>query len=508
MELIEGSFLLRWMVRLLPVLYEKYRQSATYRVLSGLWSRVRSGGVWRFCTRPSALDQRLGESVLLRGALWCLNLPSELLHRLYRKNPALCDGSRLLTLSEHGPLALLCCMAFAMLVTPNPRWNNLYGLAFAGAELLLFWISGMRNPRRRFRLEGIPVWLVIFLLLRVLSAFWSRVPAESLRFVGFAVTSAVVLLVTVNTVETEKQLMALLCAIAAGMAVNTLYAVYQRITGVRVDRALTDVILNAGMPGRVFSFFENPNSYANLLVLFVPLLAVLPLSEKRTLPRLALLLLPLIGLLALVMTYSRSAWIACAASIFLLVLLLRPRYAPLLVVLGMLLFPILPKNITNRILTAFMGDTSVASRGFIYSGALAVIAAAPLLGAGLGTAAARHAVYLAGGYALFTTSYAHAHDIYLQICMESGVPALLSFLLALLYVFQGGVRAARLPGASPRLRRLCAGFAAGLFASQLFGITDYAWSYPRVMVLYWLFAGLMLAAARLARKQDREREDL
>ena len=31
----------------------------------------------------------------------------------------------------------------------------------------------------------------------------------------------------------------------------------------------------------------------------------------------------------------------------------------------------------------------------------------------------------------------------------------------------------------------------------LFGLTDYIWSYPRIMLLYWLLFGLMAAAVKL-----------
>src|SRR5699024_8404156 len=86
-----------------------------------------------------------------------------------------------------------------------------------------------------------------------------------------------------------KQLKVLLCFLWLALMLTSLYAVYQGIVGVEVDLSLTDTELNAGMPGRVYSTFENPNNYAELIVMLVPFAAALALSEKKIWLRICLL---------------------------------------------------------------------------------------------------------------------------------------------------------------------------------------------------------------------------
>ncbi|MEI3580905.1 MAG: hypothetical protein V8Q30_13475 [Acutalibacteraceae bacterium] len=60
--------------------------------------------------------------------------------------------------------------------------------------------------------------------------------------------------------------------------VSSLYGVYQRIQGVEANEAYVDVTVNAGMPGRVESYFDNPNTFAEVLILLLPLVLALILS--------------------------------------------------------------------------------------------------------------------------------------------------------------------------------------------------------------------------------------
>ena len=107
-------------------------------------------------------------------------------------------------------------------------------------------------------------------------------------------------------------------------------AVCQRIMGVAADPSLTDLANNAGMPGRVFSTFENPNNYAEAIVLLLPLcLSYCFMVEERK-PRGRLLAGLLIPLLALVMTYSRSSWVSFLLVVVLIVFLLDRRFLPAL----------------------------------------------------------------------------------------------------------------------------------------------------------------------------------
>ena len=60
-----------------------------------------------------------------------------------------------------------------------------------------------------------------------------------------------------------------------------LYAVIQSIAGIETDAMLTDIANNKGMAGRAYSTVENPNNFAEIVVLLIPFIAALFFGEKR-----------------------------------------------------------------------------------------------------------------------------------------------------------------------------------------------------------------------------------
>ena len=72
--------------------------------------------------------------------------------------------------------------------------------------------------------------------------------------------------------------------------------------------------MNPGMPGRVYSFFDNPNTFAEVLILLLPVVLALVLSSQHFISRLAALAVFAVGVAALGMTYSRASWVGIACS--------------------------------------------------------------------------------------------------------------------------------------------------------------------------------------------------
>ena len=96
----------------------------------------------------------------------------------------------------------------------------------------------------------------------------------------------------------------------AAVMVTAAYAVVQRIMGVEVNASLTDLALNEGVPGRVYSTLDNSNNYAEFLVLFTPLCAAWAINLKDVRARFVFSCALALPMLALVMTYSRSGWLS------------------------------------------------------------------------------------------------------------------------------------------------------------------------------------------------------
>ncbi|MGN1001947.1 MAG: O-antigen ligase family protein [Oscillospiraceae bacterium] len=460
----------------------------------------RRGLVCRLLNGESSLERLWRESLFYRLIKGLANLVPNLFYRPIRKHAAAFDGSYiyrgLCALGDRTPL-LLSMLLLMLLCVPQELWNNLYSLAGVALICCLFFVSGTRKKELRLEPAHMGFWPILFFLISCASLLWSRYFDLSLRFVFFHITCLLVVLVLVSAVEREDQLydMAVLCAF--GLCVCGAYAVYQRIIGVEVDELLVDVSVNADLPGRVYSFFENANSYANLLVYFTPLMFGLCFYAKNVPHRILFGAAFLLSCAGLLMTFSRGGWLALAVAAFVLALFLCPRWVPFFIILVLLSVPLWPSSILTRILAIFGGDTSIGSRGIIYSETAGLISDHPILGVGLGTAAYQAAARAAGAY---TDSFifGHAHNIYMEIWAESGVFALIAFLLAMFFPVRDGVRAAR-GAASKRLRVITASCLSGVIGALVFGITDYAWSYPRIMVLFWFLFAMLCAANKLYR---------
>lgn len=197
------------------------------------------------------------------------------------------------------------------------------------------------------------------------------------------------------------------------------------------------------MPGRVESYFDNPNTFAEVLILLLPLVLALILCSKRGISRVTACGVFAVGVLALGMTYSRASWVGMACAMVVLVFLWKPKLIPAFAVLCVVMVPFLPDTIWHRVLTIFNpADTSTASRIPLYQAALEVIRTSPVSGAGLGTAAVQDYI---SDFNLYHAEapFVHAHNFYLQVWIEAGLLGFLGFVGSMLWNIKKAARTVR-----------------------------------------------------------------
>lgn len=506
MELLRNSLLLGWLAPLLRRAGEAARRSLAGTLLLRLMAWV-----GRLCEHSLIHHLFLSES--RTESLWrqsrtykvldaIANCVPRALHALYARLPETMEESHfVLLLRGLGRLApyLFCLTVLALLSVHHSVWNNLYSLILSFASLVLLWLRNIRRGGEGLlRLDVLGPWPLLFLFISLASAFWSLSMQLSSRFVYFSITCALLVIVCVSGMKNEKQFRLLTLTLALGMIVACVYGFYQVfVVGIPASSSFTDLELNANMPGRVYSFFDNPNAFANVLVFFTPVMLSMGIHLQERSLKAVFFLAFLLALACMVMTYSRGAWLSFALGLLVMLMAARPRLIPLCLILVFIALPLLPSTILNRFFTTFTGaDSSINSRTYIYTAVYEMICNHPLTGLGLGTSVVKEtAVY--GGYYHAHFPYVHAHSIYMEIWVESGIFALGAFLLTLFTALKKGVRSARDRAASPVLRGAALGSVGGVVGSLIFGITDYAWSYPRVMALFWVLAALAFAADRL-----------
>lgn len=507
MEVLQSSAVGSLALALWSVLRGFYEYSALawlFRRAGDTWKRAWHGSLlMEFITRDGVLSKSWKNSNSCRLLGLILNLPAALLHWIYLRFQPVFDGSIAAQLAfgaGEQTSAAIGWLFLGLLVIPYEHWNNLYSLIGFFLMLLLLLAGAMR--RRSLRLDPVSVgpyavcYAAAILLAFPLSAF----PDLSFRFLFFHITGMLCVLVTVSAVEREDQLTRLLSFACLGLSAVSVIALVQRIQGVEVNPSFVDLTVNEGMPGRVFAVFENPNAFAEVLCMLIPLAVALLLGSRGWGGRFLGCLSAGLGVVAIFMTYGRASWIGLAVAALLFVFLWNRKLLPAMLLLGLAAIPLLPDTIFNRILTIFnTKDTSTSSRFPLYTAALRLLKARPVLGGGLGTDAVRQAVKdlnLYHGVAPFV----HSHDVYLQIWAESGLLGIVSFLGAMGWSIKHAIRAASSETCPPPVRLAAIGGASAITGILVCGLADYIWNYPRVMMIFWFVVAVTLSAVRLAKR--------
>jgi O-antigen ligase len=212
-------------------------------------------------------------------------------------------------------------------------------------------------------------------------------------------------------------------------------------------------------------------------------------SRDRTWPALVMPAL----VVALALTFTRSAWVGAAAGVGLLFVLKDLRLTALLPVIVVVAFAIAPQAITNRMTSMFNAqDPANQDRLAMVEVGARMIARHPLTGVGPNMVPRVYEQYRPD-YAVNPVN-PHLHNVPLQIGAERGVPALLVWLWAIGALTLSTFRLFRrspdrtLPAAT--LASVAAMFAAGFF--------EYNFGDSEFLMMFLVLATLPFAAARTA----------
>ena len=267
---------------------------------------------------------------------------------------------------------------------------------------------------------------------------------------------------------------------------------------------------NLALPG-LAQLSTHPNQLAALISFFLPLLVSLAVGPRpgpsRRLWRVALALVALLVVAILILTQSRGGWIATAAGLFALAALwaavLPPSHARrgLRLVVGLAVLAALAVAVWIGPTTLWEmwlnppADTAVGTlrtlgvrRAIWPWGATAV---GDFLFTGVGLGAFRQVVFRL--YPLLPWpdyDLGHAHNIFLQTALDTGLPGLVAYLAVLFVAAAVGWRVAR---RDPGFRAVSLGLLAGLVALHVFGLADALVLGAKPAVVFWFALGLLAA---------------
>ena len=365
--------------------------------------------------------------------------------------------------------------------------------------------------KRALRLEPVDLCVAAYgLVLLLLGGVTSFRPASSIRQVAVYGVFILTYFVTANGIRSKELARKAVFCLLFSCLLASLLGVYQNFAGVESTASWIDKSMFAEISSRIVGPFDNPNVFGEYLIMLLPLaLATLLVGKKwRRLVSLGALFM---GLAALIYTWSRGAWLGAIASVGMFLLLYHPFFL-YLVLPGLLLFPfftaMLPPSILNRFTSiANLADTSTAYRVSIWTASVRMLRDVWSSGIGTGSAAFT-AIYPA--YALGGAAFAlHAHNLYLQICVDTGALGIVAFLLILLFFYRAVFSCYR-RCTDRELGVTVLSIGLGVAALLVQGLTDNVWYNFKIVLLFWLLLGLAVGMGRDDKLYDlrEEREEL
>lgn len=492
-------------------LIKTFEHSCTYKILSGFTNKFanifKSSIIYKFFYTEDKIQYFSEKSEIFKFFDRILITVISFFANIYKKIRKINKGSinNLIYnfLNRNSYLRfqnILAVLIVIMVCVPGNRWNNLYGLIIALFVFFLYVVTLISGKNFSYRIAKFDFFMIIFMLSSALSVLVSGAIGDSIRIFMFFVTSFIFMIVIWGSIKKTEDLQKFVGIVSVGLILTSLYCIYQGIVGVEIDVRLTDLSANQGMPGRAYSTFENPNNYAEYLVMFMPFMAAYGLNQKDKKKKGLWLLMLFIPFLALLYTYSRSCWVSFAIAVVVFLAFYNYKLLPLLAIIGIAMIPFLPETILNRILTiGSMKDSSNHYRIIIWEGVLKMLKETFVTGIGLGPQA----------FSLLYPSFAnpsailapHSHMLFMEVLVEMGILGFVSFLIYWIITLKRLITVKIRRNLSKEQKNyVCAALASFTGVIFVCGV-EYIWFYPRTMFMFFIMAGLIMATINICKKE-------
>ncbi len=225
---------------------------------------------------------------------------------------------------------------------------------------------------------------------------------------------------------------------------------------------------------------QGPLSHYMLFAGCVLLGAVVAIAELLLNPaRRVWLLLPpaLLGPVALLLSYTRNAWVGLTAALLLLAAVWRRRLLLLYPVLALALWLVFPRSVLDRVVSIFdLRQSANYDRVCMAISGVQMIRDHPITGVGLDMVDRLYPLYRRDDAPRW--SVPHLHNNIVQIAAERGLPALAAYLWLMGAFFTVTWRG--LPRLSERRRAAVAASLASVLAISIAGLFEYNFWFANV----------------------------
>lgn len=274
-------------------------------------------------------------------------------------------------------------------------------------------------------------------------------------------------------------------------------------------------IVGATNDYRISGVIGDPNFYAQIMVVLVPLALERFLHEKRILLRLVAGWALIVTALSVVFTFSRGGFLALAVVLFLFLLLYppKPNRMPLFLLAVIIVMSLVPISYYDRILSINQlftasdvgfrtNDLAIRGRASETLTAIEMFKDHPILGVGLKNFPYLYMEYSKSIGLAPSSSQRSPHNLYLETAAETGTVGLFAFAIMIIVTFVT-VKSAR-----DRFRRaemydyadMVTGFGVALIGYLVAAIFIHA-AFPR---FFYLLIGIGLALDAIAKNEIAE----
>ncbi|MFC1516708.1 O-antigen ligase family protein [Thermodesulfobacteriota bacterium] len=247
---------------------------------------------------------------------------------------------------------------------------------------------------------------------------------------------------------------------------------------------------------RLASTYGNANHLAGYMEMAIPLLLGLMLAGPRGVRLFLLICITLLLFLSLMLSLSRGGWIGMLSGLLFMAATLSfdnpvvKKRLVMIVVVGAFasaVFVLSSTPTVKRILD-LQQKAGLEARMAVWGGVVDMIQDHPMFGAGPGTFATVYTQYQPPG---LNRRYFAAHNDYLQLVSEAGLPVIAIMLWMIVVLYRKGFKKIKNP--SRLVRGVTLGAMSGITAILVHSVSDFNLHIPANAILFTVLAALVTA---------------
>lgn len=369
----------------------------------------------------------------------------------------------------------------------------------------------------KIELEHCNFYLLIYLLICLISNFTSSMPSQS--FYGFMKTLiyfAFYFAMCQFLKSNKKYITVILLVTASIVSVESIIGLIQNTMGLENISTWQDTsyVNPEDILSRVYGTLKpyNPNLFGGYLIAgFSSIIAVsgICFCKKKILSGIISLILCLISALCIFLTGCRGAYLALFTVILGLIFAsfqiifkdfnnekLKKIWKCLIFVfiIGGIIFMLLNHGILQRLMSIFIlrGDSSTSFRMNVYNSAIKMFIDNPVFGIGVGNKVFRevYGLYMLSGFDALS-----CYCVFLEIAVESGIFALLSYLLFIFTLISNGIKKfiQKNDLSNKILIFTCI---ISIIAVMVHGLFDTVYFRPQIQYIFWTMVSVLTVLIR------------